>query len=803
MKEESKSVADFRVRTAIILAAGNGSRIQDLSLDKPKPLLSLGGLLLIERAILNLKAAGIEKIRVVVGYKKEQIIATLKGLKSLRNIDLEIVECPQYELGNGASLAAGVGDLNESFLLTMSDHVMSSSVAKDFLLQVAKNPNFCALATDPQIAKVFDLDDATKVKTREGVIEEIGKEIPQYDCIDTGLFYFSKASCELIREAFAKSAHSVSHIVAAIRAREDFRVEHIAPNAFWQDVDTPAMAREAEKRMLNSLRKPTDGWISKNLNRHCSLAISQQLVRWGVHPNAVTTVVFFVSLYAAYLAATGNYISLVVAGLIFQICSIVDGCDGEIARLTFKGSHFGAWYDTLTDNIRYGVFFGSLGIGAYRLGGSDAYLWGLAFFIFSLTYMVASMIRYERQIKAATHLVVTARIEKQGAARTSWWDKIVMPLRGLIKQDVSAFVVMLFCLAGLGQYMFWIACLAILVMTLTVMRALEEDERKQRHLRWLIESPYLAFIVGVTLLGTLMSSVSLSELSVSLSQVGLKYLWIFFLAPPIWFISNALSLGNLLSYRVKLSDLLYNQVVGESYNALLPLAGLGGEPFKIKHLSQWLPVGEVTKRVVQDRLLHVLSGLVWTAGLGIYVLVSMDVPAWLQAPLLVMLMAFGFLTGILVIASFSRIPGMLAGKVLRRMRISAKNQDLRFSFSSFLISFCYKMLGRAGTLLESYVLFRALGYFPNAIEVVSVTFFISASSVIFFMMPQGVGVNEAGVVGAFRLAGLLQPMAVAFAVARRIRVLFWAVFGILLSLCVSMCQRFNYGLDRLPRGGNG
>jgi hypothetical protein len=50
---------------------------------------------------------------------------------------------------------------------------------------------------------------------------------------------------------------------------------------------------------------------------------------------------------------------------------------------------------------------------------------------------------------------------------------------------------------------------------------------------------------------------------------------------------------------------------------------------------------------------------------------------------------------------------------------------------------------------------------------------------------------------------LLQPMAVAFAVARRIRVLFWAVFGILLSLCVSMCQRFNYGLDRLPRGGNG
>ena len=65
------------VRTAIILAAGNGSRIQGLSQERPKPLIKLGGLILIERALLNLKAAGIEKVRVVVGYKKEQIIEAL------------------------------------------------------------------------------------------------------------------------------------------------------------------------------------------------------------------------------------------------------------------------------------------------------------------------------------------------------------------------------------------------------------------------------------------------------------------------------------------------------------------------------------------------------------------------------------------------------------------------------------------------------------------------------------------------------------------------------------------------------
>jgi CDP-L-myo-inositol myo-inositolphosphotransferase len=787
------------VRTAIILAAGNGSRIQGLSQERPKPLIKLGGLLLIERAILNLKAAGIENIRVVVGYKKEQIIEALSQNDNFKNLKIEFVDCPNYEEGNGASLAAGVGSMNEAFLLTMSDHVMSPALVKDFLARALEHREYCCLATDPQVDKVFDLDDATKVKTKNAAIDEIGKEISNYDCIDTGLFYFSEKSCEIIREAYSKGAQSVSGIVSAIRSREDFKIEHIAANAFWQDVDTPAMAREAEKRMLNSLRKPTDGFISKYLNRSVSLRLSFIFVKLGVHPNVVTTLVFLVSLYAAYLATLSGYTSVALAGIIFQICSIVDGCDGEIARMTFKGSHFGAWYDTITDNIRYGIFFGALGFGVYRNTGQTIYLWAIGFFIFSLIYMVASMIRYERTIKAATHLVVTAKFEKAGRENPGFWLKLVMPVRGLIKQDVSAFIVMLFCLMGVGYWMFWAACVAILVMTLTVIRSLEDDEHKHKNLRWLIESPYLMFLIGVVLFAVLMNTVSVDDLVASLGNIGMGYLWIFFLAPPIWFFANALSLANLLKFKVGVFDLFYNQVVGEGYNALLPLAGLGGEPFKINHLTQWVTLSEATKRVVQDRLLHVLSGLIWTAALGIYVIIHLTIPTVFKAPLILVLMSFGFLTGLLLLASFSKLPGLLVSKALKKLRIGNKTQDLRFEASEFIPSMIYKMIGRAAMVLEVYVLFRALGYYPNWSETLSVSFFISVSSVLFFMMPQGVGVNEAGIVGAFRLAGLMQPMAVAFAVARRIRVLFWAVFGILLSFAVSLCHRLSLSVTRIPK----
>jgi phosphatidylserine synthase len=488
-----------------------------------------------------------------------------------------------------------------------------------------------------------------------------------------------------------------------------------------------------------------------------------------------------------------------LAGIIFQICSIVDGCDGEIARMTFKGSHFGAWYDTITDNIRYGIFFGALGFGVYRNTGQTIYLWAIGFFIFSLIYMVASMIRYERTIKAATHLVVTAKFEKAGRENPGFWLKLVMPVRGLIKQDVSAFIVMLFCLMGVGYWMFWAACVAILVMTLTVIRSLEDDEHKHKNLRWLIESPYLMFLIGVVLFAVLMNTVSVDDLVASLGNIGMGYLWIFFLAPPIWFFANALSLANLLKFKVGVFDLFYNQVVGEGYNALLPLAGLGGEPFKINHLTQWVTLSEATKRVVQDRLLHVLSGLIWTAALGIYVIIHLTIPTVFKAPLILVLMSFGFLTGLLLLASFSKLPGLLVSKALKKLRIGNKTQDLRFEASEFIPSMIYKMIGRAAMVLEVYVLFRALGYYPNWSETLSVSFFISVSSVLFFMMPQGVGVNEAGIVGAFRLAGLMQPMAVAFAVARRIRVLFWAVFGILLSFAVSLCHRLSLSVTRIPK----
>ncbi|NCN27426.1 NTP transferase domain-containing protein [bacterium] len=776
-------------KTAVILAAGNGTRLREHSGLTPKPLIKLGGLLLLERAILNLHASGIERFRVVVGYEKDQIRMRLSKLKSLRGKQIEFVECADFERGNGASLAAGARGLDESFLLTMADHVMDAKLPKAFIENAILTVDQSALATDKDIKGVFDLDDATKVRTKNGQISELSKELSDYDQVDTGLFYFSKKACPKVEAAYSQGAVSVSDIVLKIRDDEGFRAIPVEPGAFWQDVDTKEMAIEAETRMLNSLRKPTDGWVSKNINRHVSLRLSRLFVKWGVHPNAITTVVFFVTLGGAWMASTSNYLYMAIAGIIFQICSIVDGCDGEVARMTFKGSHFGAWYDTITDNIRYGVFFVSLGVGAYNIGHSVAYLWAMAFFAFSLIYMVGSMIRYERTIKAATHLVVTKKFEEQAANSNKLWDRIIMKCRGLIKQDVSALIVMMFCILGLGHWIFWLACVAIMVMTLTVTRALDPKAHNSRTIFWLFKSPYVLFVAGVALFGYLFSKVSAEEVFASLSSIGPGYLLIFFIAPPIWFAFNAMSLWTLGGYRIRLIDLFYNQVVGEAINALLPLAGLGGEPYKANHMSQWIPVEEATNVVVRDRLVHVVSGLLFSSLLGFITLSTLPMSPAFQTPVLAVSAFLAFLCIAFSVVSLSQAPTKFTKILLKRFKFLSEFENTHFTVRKFSESLFYKMLGRAGALLEAFIIFKCLGIEPGLVEVVAVTFLIAASAAVFFVVPQGLGVNEVGIAGAFQMIGLSTPMALAFGIARRIRVLFWAVLGVICYMSVTFFSR--------------
>ncbi|HMJ11983.1 MAG TPA: CDP-alcohol phosphatidyltransferase family protein, partial [Polyangiaceae bacterium] len=139
------------------------------------------------------------------------------------------------------------------------------------------------------------------------------------------------------------------------------------------DVVDRAARRRAERALFRSLRKTQDGWTSRWLNRYISLAISRWLVKTPLYPNQVSFAILLVGLGGAALAARGDYWSLVAGAFLFQTQSVLDGCDGEMSRVTYRGSLLGEWLDTIGDDLTNYGFFAGAGLGLYRATGNVLY----------------------------------------------------------------------------------------------------------------------------------------------------------------------------------------------------------------------------------------------------------------------------------------------------------------------------------------------------------------------------------------------------------------------------------------------
>jgi choline kinase/phosphatidylglycerophosphate synthase len=770
-----------RLKTAVILAAGDGRRLQSEKIRVVnKPLLKVGGLHLLERSILTLRASGIEHFRVVVGYRHESLISALTKLKSLAKIDIQFIECEDFQKGNGVSLAAGVDNLNGPFLVTMADHVMAVDTVKRFLEKAGKHPEKAQLAIDPDPDNVFDLNDATKVKTEWGKITVVGKDLGDYNAVDMGLFYFPEGFGPKIKAHVDAGARSVSDVVEAFIQNGGFYSARLN-DAVWQDVDTMQMAREAEKRIMKSLTKSNDGPVSRYLNRPISQFISRYLARWGIRPNAITTFVTFITLIAAAMVTSTEYRWIIFGGVIFQIASILDGCDGEVARIAFRSTRFGALYDVISDNLRYLIFFSCLGVGVFRSTGQVIYVWAIVLLVFLFIFFSAYKARYGiRGDDYSAYLKVPATVEAWSRKNPTIWGRLIIPLRVLIKQDVIAFIVLIFCLANLVPVLFWYGLVGLALMSISIVRALEkENAANEKHL----SNPlvFIFFLVGLAILGFLISKMPLGEVMEALHSVGLNVLWVFAVA-PLWIMANTMALSSLIRHRVGFFNLVYNQLVGEAMNTVVPLAGIGGEPFKVKHLSRWLPLGEASQAIILDRLIHAVSGLVYSSVLLFLTIYLVPFSSSLRLTLFLAACLLAVLGFVLMGFSLSKIPSKLTQFILKRFSFFEVLQQQKLPKKSFAACLGYKLLGRVTNLVEIYLILRFLGIVitPGIISIVAA--FIAASSLLINVIPQGLGVAEAGVTGAFSLMGLAPPLGLTFGLIRRGRIIFWALVGIAVFL---------------------
>jgi phosphatidylglycerophosphate synthase len=128
-------------------------------------------------------------------------------------------------------------------------------------------------------------------------------------------------------------------------------------------VTTLEHIRAAEHRLLQGLIKDTDGFMARHFDRRVSLWISRRLAPTQVTPSQITILSIAIGLCGAAFFLSPLWFWQTAGALLFLLHSIVDGCDGEVARLRFQESRYGGLLDFWGDNVVHVAVFGCMAAG--------------------------------------------------------------------------------------------------------------------------------------------------------------------------------------------------------------------------------------------------------------------------------------------------------------------------------------------------------------------------------------------------------------------------------------------------------
>ncbi len=353
----------------IIIAAGQGSRISTKG--DSKPLIHLLGLPLIERVISTAKKGGITDFFIVTGYRGEKIRAYLGHVSQSKNINLTHIVNEEWEKENGISVLKAKPFLNEAFILLMGDHLFDPSILIN--LQKEKiNHNQVILGVDHNIKtnQLVDVNDVTKVLVKERRILEIGKNLKNYNAYDTGIFLCSPAIFRALEVSSSNGDSSLSGGIRVLCRSGNAKAFDIRDD-YWIDVDDETSFKKAEDRLLDTLKKTSDGPVSRYLNRPLSIRITKHLSKTKIAPNHISIFSFILGLLGAMFFFLGGYLNLITGAILAQISSVIDGCDGEIARIKFRVTEFGGWFDAVLDRYADAFLLFGLTYHVYRLEPED------------------------------------------------------------------------------------------------------------------------------------------------------------------------------------------------------------------------------------------------------------------------------------------------------------------------------------------------------------------------------------------------------------------------------------------------
>ena len=355
------------------------------------PLMRVGGLSLLQRAVLTLQRACLSQLVILAGDEEEALRHLLRQDSRVTTVLCwrPVREFPPQDPRTWETLATGLSGP----CLILGTHAVFARGLVERLRAEVREGQTAILVSHPAIQghegglpnptvqlradRLVALEDrpsgdGTRITAAEMVVlpahllGAIGKSVRG-------------------AEAGSRRAHE-SATVAPLRTLIEraageglVKVVPASPvsRQWYSDVRGAEGTKEAERTLLQLLRAgELDGFVDRYFNRKVSVALTRLFLRVGLSPNAITVVATLIGLLAAACFAVGSYGAGVLGALLFQLSAVVDCCDGEVARLTFRESPLGERLDIVTDNIVHMAIFAGIAWGLFLHQRAGTAGWG-------------------------------------------------------------------------------------------------------------------------------------------------------------------------------------------------------------------------------------------------------------------------------------------------------------------------------------------------------------------------------------------------------------------------------------------
>jgi len=273
-----------------------------------------------------------------------------------------------------------------------------------------------------------------------------------------GLSVLERALWGLSREGVGLA--QVAALPLPLRPDLPLRVEWVAPDSApppgarvvrGDEVQGVAVVDEASRSAAEwalclTLAKSHQGLIDGWINWRFSMPVTRWLSGTAVMPNHVTMVSAAIGLGGALSLLGGSWQAIAAGGVLMQVQSILDSCDGELARLRFQGSRLGQWLDNIADDV--------LDLGFLICAGVAAGGWWTTLAIATAVFRAFGHLVMYHDVYRRTRSgdVYSFRIwfqrESQGVDEVFGVSDLRGRLRALGRRDTYVFAWMLLCLCG-------------------------------------------------------------------------------------------------------------------------------------------------------------------------------------------------------------------------------------------------------------------------------------------------------------------------------------------------------------------